>query len=324
MRVLLALLVLAPSAVAQSPSSPDDFRDKKILRNADVNQLWQTLGISGKIRKTTAAGAKQTDETFNCAEDNRCEAQRIGLTWPLLDGAGDAVVRVAPAYLNANMRRFLLFHQEGDNPWRFVDYLDSTEWDYDEPFVSTVSSGGKRWLVVQAWPHCGTGCSLVHTDWFELKNGKLRMVLTVPLSGHDNNENPGRQFETRFVRGSQSASGDILEFVYHVEYGSGIGSSIEMSDLWDDEKIVRFYRPIGQGEFKFDAKNPEGSQAFVKEIFRSSDVGLPRLFDLIQDHLLAIARGPHDRRWQWLKEMLEQNPYLDQLARVRAAFTKAR
>ena len=177
--------------------------------------------------------------------------------------------------------------------------------------------------MLKAWPHCGTGCSLIHTDWFELKNGRLRMVLTVPLSGHNNNENPGRQFETRFVRASRSAAGETLEFVYHVEYSPGIASSIEMSDLWDDEKIVRFSRPIGQGEFKFDAKNSEGSQAFVKEIFRSSDVGLPRLFDLVQDHLLAIARGPHDRRREWLKEMLEQNPYLDELARVRTAFAKA-
>ena len=175
---------------------------------------------------------------------------------------------------------------------------------------------------MQASPHCGTGCGSTHTDWFELKNGKLRMVLTVPLSGHDGNENPGRQFETRFVHASQSAAGETLEFVYHVEYSSGIGSSIEMSDLWDDEKVVRFSRTIGQGEFEFDAKNSEGSQAFVKEIFRSSDVGLPRLFDLVEDHLLVIARGSHDRRWEWLKEVLEQNPYLDELARVRAAFTK--
>jgi hypothetical protein len=95
-----------------------------------------------------------------------------------------------------------------------------------------------------------------------------------------------------------------------------------MSDLWDEERVVRFSRPIGQGEFKFDAKNPEGSQAFVTEIFRSSDVGLPRLFDLVQDHLLAIAHGPRDRRWDWLKEVLEQNPSLPALDRIRAAFNK--
>jgi hypothetical protein len=238
-RSLLALIFLVSFAMlagAQSLANPDDFPDKKDLRNTDVNQLWRTLGISGKIRETAASGAKETGKTFNCGDDDHCEARRVVLTWPLVDGAGyDSVVRVAPAYLDANMRRFLVFHQEEGGAWRLVDYLDSTEWDYDEPKISIVFSGGKRWLVMQAWPHCGTGCSLVHTDWFELKNGKLRLVLTVPLSGHDSNENPGRQFETRFVGASQSTGVEMLEFAYHVEYSSGIGSSIQMSDLWDDD-----------------------------------------------------------------------------------------
>jgi hypothetical protein len=68
-------------------------------------------------------------------------------------------------------------------------------------------------LLVTSHPHCGTGCSLTHTDWYELKNSKLRMVLTVPLAGWEVNENPARQFETRFIRGSQSGGGETLEFI---------------------------------------------------------------------------------------------------------------
>ncbi len=322
MRALVALLVFIASATAQS-IDPDDFRDKKELNNAGVNQLWRTLGISGKLRETTSDGAKDTGKTFNCAEDNRCEAQLIGLAWPLVDGAGyDAVVRVAPAYLNANMRRFLVFHREEGGSWRLVDYLDSTEWDYDEPEVSTVLSGRKRWLVLKAWPHCGTGCSLIHTDWFELKYGKLRMVLTLPISGHQVNENPGRQFETRFVRASQSEGRETLEFIYHVEFAPGFFSTVD-ANLWDDEKVVRFSRPIGQGEFKFDSKNSKASQAFVESIFSADELGPSRLLELIQDHLLEIAQRPNDRRRGWLKEVLEQNPTLPELARVRAAFAKA-
>ncbi len=156
-----------------------------------------------------------------------------------------------------------------------------------------------------------------------MKNGKLRMVLTVPLSGHDGNENPGREFETRFVRARQSAGRETLEFVYHVEFGHGFGSSID-ADLWGDEKIIRFFRPNGQGEFKFDAKNSEASEAFVKKIFSSLNVGLPQLFELVHDHLLDIARGPNDRRREWLKDLLEKNPNVPELARVREAFAKTR
>jgi hypothetical protein len=150
----------------------------------------------------------------------------------LLDGDlfdDDLVVRISSPIL----RRFLVFHtDDSGEAWRLVDYLDSDEWDYDEPDLLRIFSGGKRWLVLKAWPHCGTGCSLIHTDWFELRNGKLRRVLIVPILGHEGNQNPGRYFETRFVRASQSEGRETLEFFYHVEFRSSFGSKIQVSNLW--------------------------------------------------------------------------------------------
>ena len=315
----------ATLATAQSSVDPYEFANKKDLHNAEVNQLWRTLGISGKVRETTADGPKETKRNFNCGEDNRCEARLFSSAWSLLGADGyDTVVRISPAYLDSNLSRFLVFHYGQGGGWRLVDYLDLTEWDYDFPEVSAVNSGGKRWLVVKAWPHCGTGCSLIHTDWFELKNGKLRMVLTVPLSGHQGNENPGRQFETRFVRASQSQGRETLEFVYHVKFGSGFRSSIEAVDLWDDEKVIRFSRPNGQIEFRFDAKSSEASEAFVKKIFASLEVGQFQLLTLVEDRLMEIARGPKNQRHEWLGDLLEQNASPPELARVREAFNKAK
>ena len=323
MRASLIFLAFAAAAAAQPSFDPYQFIDKKDLHNADVNQLWRTLGISATIRQTTASGAKDTSQSFSCFEDDECEGQRVSLNWPLVEGGGeDTVVRIAPAYLNANLRRFLVFHREGNGAWRLVDYLDSTGWDYRHPQLSVISSGRKRWLVVTADPHCGTGCNEQPTYWYESKNGKLRMVLTVPLAGGQFNENPGRQFETRFIRASQLAGRETLEFLYHVEFIPGVGSSIN-SDLWGDEKVIRFSRPTGQGEFKFDAKSSEAPEAFVEDVFSSDDLGPPRLFQLIQDHLLVVARGPHDQRRSWLKEVLDENANLPELAPVRAALAKA-
>jgi hypothetical protein len=318
--IFLVVISCATWATAQSSIDPNEFAGKKDLHNAELNQLWRTLGISAKIRVTTAEGSEETSESFSCGSDAaQCEVA-------FLDGGGDgpdSVVRITAPL--RNLRRFLVFDRDDlGGAWRLADYLDSTEWDYDEPDVSAVFTGGKRWLVLKAWPHCGTGCSLIHTDWFELKNGKLRMVLTVPLSGHNLNANPARAFETRLVRASQSEGRETLEFIYQVDFDSGFGSSIDVDYLWDDEKAIRFSRPKGQGEFKFDAKNSEASEGFVKEIFTSNEVGQPRLFELVQDHLLEIARGPQNRRREWLKDLLEKNPDLPQLARVRDAFNNAR
>jgi hypothetical protein len=326
MRALLISLAFVATAAAQSSFDPNEFIDKKTLNNADVNRLWRTLSISGKIRETTVTGPKGTSKTFDCSSDDRCEAQWVGFRgWSLTDSgggdSGDSVVRIAPAYLNANLRRFLIFHRAEANVWRLLDYLDLTEWDYDQPEISVVSSAGMAWLVVKAWPHCGSGCSLTHTDWFELKNGKLRLVLTVPLSGEQGNENPGRTFETRFVRARQSGGRETLEFLYHVEFFPGLGSMTD-PDLWGDERFIRFSRPSGQGEFKFDAKNSELSEAFVSKMFSSLEAG-PQRFEVLQDRLLAIARGPKNRNRKWLEELLDQNPNLPELAPVRAAYSKA-
>ena len=322
MRALLIFLAFLATATAQSSIDRYNFLPKKLLHNADVNLLWRTLGLSGKIRETTTSGSKDFDETFECGLDDDCEAELFIPDWGLLDSAGnDRLVRIKSP---RDVSRFLVFHQdELGGVWRFVDYLDSTESHYAPAEASVVNSGGKQWLVVNSFPRCGSDCGLYPSDWFELKNGRLRLVLYVPLSGHEGNKNPGRKFETRFVRASQSGARETLEFVFHVKFSSGFGSSIQVSNLWDDEKVIRFSRPTGQGEFKLDAKNSEASEAFVEDIFSSDDLGPPRLFELVQDHLLVIARGPHDQRRKWLQEVLQQNPNLPELAPARAAFAKA-
>jgi hypothetical protein len=232
------------------------------------------------------------------------------------------VVRVSPKGGYYDLNRFLVFHL-GKTSWRLVDYLDSTDSHYDTAEASIVNSGGKRWLVVNSYPRCGTGCSLNPSDWYELKNGKFRMVLSVPLSGHDGNPNPGRYFESRFVRASRTDTMETLEFVFHVEFRPSFGSSIQVSNLWDDEKLIRFSRTAGQGEFRFDAKHSEASEPFVNDISTTSEeVNQPRIFRLIQNHLLEIASGPNNQRRRWLKEVLDENPNLPELAPVGAAFGK--
>jgi hypothetical protein len=131
-----------------------------------------------------------------------------------------------------------------------------------------------------------------------------------------------RQFETRFVRARQSEGTEILEFVYHVEFAAG-ASTID-ADLWGEEKVIKFSRSTGQGEFKFDAKNSEASEAFIEKIFSWNGIEPSLLFELIQDRLLMIARGPHNQRREWLKELLNDNADLPELDDIRAAFGKVR
>jgi hypothetical protein len=322
--ITVVFVSAASWAGAQAEVDPYTFAGRKDIHNAELDRLWRTLGISAKIRETTVNGSKDTGESFNCGPDDSCDWELFRPDWPLVDDGGDEmVVRVTPTDGYGDLSRFLVFHS-GQAGWRLVDYLDSTPSRYSRAQVSIIYSGGNRWIVLRSSPRCGTGCGLDPAEWFELKDGKLRSVLIVPLLGHDGNGELGRYFETRFVRARQLAGRETLEFIYHVEFRSGFGSAVAVGDLWNEEKIIRFSRPSGQGEFKFDAKNSEASEAFVKESFSSYGVDQPRLFELVQDRLLEIARGPRSRRREWLKDLLEMNPDLPELARVREAFSKAR
>jgi hypothetical protein len=290
-----------------------------------VNQLWRTLGISGKIRETGQSGSKDTSETFSCGPDDVCEAEYLWHHQSLLNGdrdGEDAVIRISPKGGYNNLNRFIVLHLEKTG-WRLVDYLDSTDSHYDAADALIVNSGGKRWLVVNSYPRCGTGCSLDHSDWFDLKNGKFRLVLSVPLSGHESSQNPGRYFETRFVRASRTDTVETLEFVFHVEFRPSFGSSIRVSNLWDDEKLIRFSRSSDTGEFKFDSKNSEAAESFLDIFSTNEEVTQPRIFRLIQNHLLEIARAPNDYRRPWLKEVLDKHVNLQELAPVRATFAQA-
>lgn len=181
----VGLAAAAAVGGAQSAIDPNTFAGRKDIHNAELNQLWRTLGISAKIRETTVNGSKDTDESFNCGPDGGCDWELFPPEWLLVDDGGDEmVVRITPTDGYGDFSRFLVFHG-GQAGWRLVDYLDSTLSRYSRAQVSVIYSGGKRWMVLRSSPRCGTGCGLDPAEWFELKNGKLRRVLGVPLLGHD-------------------------------------------------------------------------------------------------------------------------------------------
>ena len=141
--------------------------------------------LSGKIRETTGSGSKDTSESFKCDPEDRCEAEHLWHHESPLNFGGDgedAVIRVSPDGGYYDLSRFLVFHL-GETGWRFVDYLDSTGSHYDDAEALIITRAGRDGSSLNSYPRCGTGCSSDGSDWFELKNGKFRMVLSVPLSG---------------------------------------------------------------------------------------------------------------------------------------------
>ena len=251
--VLLVLTVWGSAAHAQSSFNLEKLRDKHTLNNEEVRQMFRTLGISNQFAEPMGVKFKSTAENVGC--QGECSVQVFLLPRPSGDGVGNVVV-ISRA-LDMDLHRVLLFRNDSNNGSQLVDYFDLEERLYDFPRISSISSGGKRWLTVSMWPHCGTGCGLHYTDWFELKGGKSQRVLRVPDSGHDGNVNPGIDYETRFVRARQSAKNTTLEFIYHLTVIPGFSSQVDDLELWEDESVVRFSQTDQQPLFRLDAIGSE-------------------------------------------------------------------
>lgn len=310
------------AGVTFGQSSLNPFEITQTTSNRDVAQLWRKLGISDKIRDISVGGAKEIAGKFTCGlSSSSYEAANASFDRILAEDGRDVVVRIS--LTSCDLHRFLLFH-EGRGGWRLVDYLDPPYSHYSPPEANVISSSGNRWLVITSYPRGGTGVGMQPADWYEIRGGKFRWVLSVPMKGHDANLNPAREFSTSFVRAVSIAQRERLEFIYSVRFESGFGSSSPLEQfLWEDEWTVAYCRAPGQVELQFDSKNSSTTKKVIADLFNYDTLENAELLGLVANHLLEIARQPSDPRRRWLKEVLDRYPNTRELVPVREAFGKA-
>lgn len=227
--------------------------------------------------------------------------------------------------------RFLLLNRVNDTS-TLISYVDAGESRNCPAEAKAVASGGKIWLQIKTCPRGGTGLFLFPSDWYELNHNRFLHVLSVRSEGQMVNGDPARGFETRFIRGETSGDVEMLKFVYSAEFfgGSGSGDASIDINLWQDERIVTFSRKKGEATFQFDPRRSEMSKDYADFIF-SEDGGAvydspddqSKFYRLLTDHLLEIARNPHDRRREWLRQLLERKRDVSSLEPVRKAFANA-
>jgi hypothetical protein len=284
----LPLLFLFSAAHGQESADPY-FLLGKTYTDAQLRDVWRRLGIDSEFHNPGFRG-----EGYPAECEDACEIVRIG---PIQAGHGEDLVLEVMG-LRYFMTRFLIFHQN-DAGWKFVDYLDSGESRYDRAKLEVIDSEGKRWFVLTVDPQAGTGINLIHSDWHEIRAGKLHRVLSVPSGGHDINYDPNRSFSTRFVRSQLDNGKETLRFIYYVEFTSPSGEP-----LWFEEKFVGFSRPAGMGEFLFDSRNSELSKEYAEKVFAFDTLDGRQLLEFNRPHLLDIARGGDSTRKMWLEEQL--------------------
>lgn len=252
---------------------------------------------------------------FSCPDRN-CHAERL---YPhhdlLMQGGFEAIVHISS--VAAWTSRFLIFHCE--DGCRLVDHIDR-ESRYEPAEAQVVAALNKRWFVVTGSTGGGSGARFSGSDWYEVYNQKLRLILSVPKQGYAQDPDPAITMSMRFVRYQRIATGEELEFAYHLEFASGLSSGLDSLSvfLWDDEWRVTYSRDSRDGKFKFNSARsttPKGWNDDVLPYGPSPTQFIPYAVP----HLLEIARNSRDPRRAWLKQLLNKTPTWTETEPIRAA-----
>jgi hypothetical protein len=277
-----------------------EFGNEPITGKHSLKDLWSTLRIPSKLRFETSSGIRAGTEALECRVEDECEVKVVSDDRLLPQDGQDSIVRICDMSLRC---RFLLLHQSAKG-WSLIDYLDSPFEKYENPTAWVQAAQDRRWLVKSGFGGGGTGVYLAVNDWFEVRCGALKRVLTLPSRGHDVNAKPARLFSTRFKALHKAVNRESLEFGYVVlfeDYQNG-------HQLWQEERTVVFSRAKPEAGFVFDPVASNISAAFEKKVFSFDSMDEDEFVEFAYDRLRRIASDPADARRGWLRQYLASIP----------------
>ncbi|MBC7928011.1 MAG: hypothetical protein H7039_20385 [Bryobacteraceae bacterium] len=285
----------------ECPASSAAFRPAPkpwdIANDPALDTLWHRLGIPSTLRPANEQGFAAGDFDMACQQDCRAE---VVSTDRVLEGRGrDSIVRVCKY---GSACRFLLLH-EGVNRWGLVDYVDFDFFRYEPP-TEVVAAEDRRWLVWSRSGGVGTGVSLTIADWFEVRCGRLRQVLSLPLRGYDIEAIPARYFSTRFRRFRSVKGREVLEFAYIVQFEDDEHHLL----LWQEERTVQYSRATNNASFAFDSQGSHIPEDLVDKVFSFDSLHRKDFVDFTYERLRSIAANRADHRRNWLREFLAGEP----------------
>jgi hypothetical protein len=150
-----------PPGITPSIDNIEDY--DWVYCTSDLPPFWASLNIT-ENQFTNSSSIFEAASTFGDLDG---------------DGNDERILRLT---LGTSMIRFVILKHvsRGRNVWRTLAYLDIPDFHF-APEARVVSNGRASWLALnndqQAW---GTGILQENETWYELTNGRLIKVLSVP------------------------------------------------------------------------------------------------------------------------------------------------
>lgn len=291
--------VETPKETEPKSLSPYDI-ESFIYNNpqADLNILWQKLGITGKFNSLPDW---EKNESFleTCTS---CEAETFN--YNLDDEPGDEVLlRIADN--SQESCRYLLFKRidSAGNSWKLFGFTDHDFGRYQMPQHSFLLSGGKSFLIVQVQVQSGSGVAQYNDRLFNVQKGKLIELIDYTADGHQSEFGYQREFSGR-VSDCKIENGKAqIEIEFTVNYTGWDEKSGSDFLLWSKNQKAVYVKSLNSKQKILDSAKSNITQ---KEIDTIYNVDSSTDEDILKYNFEVLQKIAHEKgkRNQWLREFL--------------------
>ena len=295
----ILLLAALPLAAQHSTSIPSPYAIREAIAgnpvDYDLDALYRTLHLPNTFQ---VSGEKPIPNP-HCRERN-CSAEVQPITTLAMPGQPTHLLTLC--WSVGTLCRIVFFREEiRPRRWSVLGHIDAE----DHYGVSFTPANPFQLQVLIAR---GTGVSHRLSKWYFVDEKGPRLVLTVQDHGADVNVHPHRRFKAMLLSAETAHGEDILTFLYYVAFHDP-DLNLGAIPLFDERRLVRFVRPIGEGVYKFDAAHSEITQAEIDTFFAVDTNPAPtQLLTFARASLLRIAHSGNAAQKHWLANYLTAAP----------------
>jgi hypothetical protein len=293
--------VIDPVAVQQAIARNPDF---------DVGSLWRALGIPAQLdtvypKVHVGAANYMSDATFgSCGGACVAEITQASL------GAGDTKDLILKIYQDDGPVRFLFFRPTADPAgtaaWQFIGHADHDFARHYTPDYRTVVIGDRHYFVMSAEGGSGTGISLDYDRWYDVRQGDIHEVLSLPAKGHEcmTASSLCREFASMVVSGTAGIN-DASQFVvnFTVRYWSSrylLDGTYDDVPLFAREQRAVYVRPAGSEDYALVAQGSDITAREIPTVFVPGNLTCQDFLGFNANDIAAVASGGDTAAKQWL------------------------
>jgi hypothetical protein len=256
---------------------------------SDLAPFWASLNIT-ENQFTNSSSIFEATSTFGDLDR---------------DGKDERILRLT---LGTSMIRFVILKQvsRGRNAWRTLAHLDIPEFHL-APEARVVSNGRASWLALnndqRAW---GTGILQENETWYELTNGQLVKVLSLPEEVDEvwvAQPTIHRQLKAELSARQFDGIKDRIDVAFNAVFSWGDYDKPTVTVA----RKVSFAKDPASQVFRFDDANSDITEPTYRAIcdLENSDLEYDVLVDFAHDEFVKLASGTDEQR-QRVREMLPE------------------